>query len=91
MATDVDSLLGGAMGDARQTEQEANKALDALAALSMKLSCQCDAPPHTLVLPAGKLREACATIDEAVVALKKILFSAAAAAPGPASIDDRIR
>lgn len=71
------------MGDARQTENEACKALDALAALSMELTCQCDVPPHTLVLPAGKLREACATIDEAVGALKKILTIAADGPPGP--------
>lgn len=71
------------MTDARQTEKEAGKALDALAALSVELTCQCDVPPHTLVLPAGKLREACATIDEAVGALKKILAIAADVPQGP--------
>jgi hypothetical protein len=47
--------------------------LDALAALSVDLACHCDVPPHTMILPAGKVREACDAIDEAVVALRHIL------------------
>ena len=64
------------MNVSQLTLKEAGKALDALAALSVQLSCQCDVPPETLVLPAGKLREACAVIDEAVSALKKIVVIA---------------
>lgn len=61
------------MNAPQTTAVEAGKALDALAALSVQLSCQCDAHPDTLVLPARKLQEACAVIDEAVLALKKIV------------------
>lgn len=52
---------------------EAGKVLDALAALSIRLSCHCDVPPDTLVLEAGKVKEACVAIDDAVDALKRIL------------------
>jgi hypothetical protein len=64
------------MNASQVTSKEAGKALDALAALSVQLSCQCDVHPETLVLPAGKLQEACAVIDEAVSALKKIMVIA---------------
>ena len=63
--------------------QEAVKALDALASVSVELSCHCDAHPSTLVLSAGKLRETCATIDDAVRALKEILEIAAESGHGP--------
>jgi hypothetical protein len=33
------------------TASEAGKALDALAALSVELSCHCNVPPDTLILP----------------------------------------
>jgi len=52
---------------------EASKALDSLSTLSVQLSCQGSQPPHTLVLSAGRVKEACGTIDEAVVCLKRIL------------------
>jgi hypothetical protein len=65
------------------TVTEAGKALDALAALSVQLSCHCDADPDTLILPAGKVQEACSIIDEAVSALKKILQAADAGGHGP--------
>ena len=55
------------------TAIEAGKVLDALAALSIRLSCHCDGPPDTLVLEARKVREACDAIDGAVGALKRIL------------------
>ncbi len=66
-----------------KTASEAGKALDALAALSVELSCHCDVHPDTLILPARKVREACDTIDEAVFALKRILaLSTAGGGPG---------
>lgn len=52
---------------------EAGRALDALAALSIRLSCHCDVAPDTLVLNAAKVKEACDAIDDAVDALKRIL------------------
>jgi hypothetical protein len=52
---------------------EAAKALDSLAALSIRLSCQCNVAPETLVLKAAHVREACEAIDDAVDALKRIL------------------
>ena len=71
------------MDPTREAATEAGKALDALAALSVELTCHCDVPPHTLVLPASKLLEACATIDEAVIALKEILAIAHKRGQGP--------
>jgi hypothetical protein len=62
---------------------EAGKALDALAALSVQLSCHCDVHPDTLILPARKVKEACDIIDEAVVALKRIIQIADAEGGGP--------
>jgi hypothetical protein len=55
------------------TTVEAGRVLDALAALSIRLSCHCDVAPDTLVLNAAKVREACNAIDDAVDALKRIL------------------
>jgi hypothetical protein len=55
------------------TAIEAARVLDALAALSIRLSCHCDVAPDTLVLNAAKVKEACEAIDDAVDALKRIL------------------
>ncbi len=71
------------MNAPQATASEAGKALDALAALSVQLSCQCDVHPDTLILPARKVQEACSVIDEAVLALKKILVIADAGGGGP--------
>jgi hypothetical protein len=65
------------------TALEVGKVLDTLAALSLDLSCHCDVPPHTLVLPASKLREACDAIDDAVLALKRLLLIAETSGNGP--------
>lgn len=59
--------------DIRATAIEAGKVLDTLAALSVRLSCRCDVAPDTLVLDAGKVKEACDAIDDAVLSLKRIL------------------
>ena len=71
------------MNAPQETASEAGKALDALAALSVQLSCHCDVHPDTLILPARKVREACNVIDEAVSALKQILAISAASGGGP--------
>jgi hypothetical protein len=71
------------MQPARDTAFEAGKILDDLVALSIDLSCHCDALPHTLVLPSSKLREACDAIDDAVASLKRILSVAGASGGGP--------
>jgi len=71
------------MDSTREAADEAAKVLDALAAVSMELSCHCDVPPHTLVLPASKVQETCQKIDEAVCALKKILEIAVRNGHGP--------
>jgi hypothetical protein len=68
---------------AKDAAVEAGKILDDLAALSIDLSCHCAAAPHTLVLPASKVREACDAIDDAVASLKRILAIAAASGSGP--------
>jgi len=65
--------------------KEAGKVLDALAAISVQLSCHANAPPHTLVLSASKVRETCDAIDQAVTSLKKILTIAADERGGPVS------
>jgi hypothetical protein len=65
------------------TAAEVAKVLDDLAALSIDLSCHCDVPPHTLVLPASKVREACDAIDDAVSSLKRILAIASATGSAP--------
>ena len=71
------------MDPTRQAADEAARVLDALAAVSMELSCHCDVPAHTLVLSASKVQETCAKIDEAVGALKKILEIAVENGHGP--------
>ena len=71
------------MNPTREAAYEAAKVLDALAAVSMELSCHCDVPPHTLVLSASKVQETCTKIDDAVCALKKILEIAVRNGQGP--------
>ena len=71
------------MNPTKQAANEAAKVLDALAAVSMELSCHCGVAPHTLVLSASKVQETCAKIDAAVCALKKILEIAARNGQGP--------
>ena len=71
------------MDPTRQAADEAAKVLDALAAVSMELSCHCDGAPHKLVLSASEVRETCEKIDEAVCALKKILEIAVENGHGP--------
>jgi hypothetical protein len=71
------------MDSPQETASEAGKALDALAALSVQLSCHCDVHPDTLILPARKVHEACSIIDEAVSALKQIVAIAEEGGGGP--------
>jgi len=71
------------MDPTRQAADEASKVLDALAAVSMELSCHCDLPAHTLVLSASQVQETCQKIDDAVCALKKILEIAVRNGHGP--------
>lgn len=60
--------------DIQATVIEAGKVLDTLAALSVRLSCHtCESAPDSLVLEAGKVKEACDAIDDAVSSLKRIL------------------
>jgi hypothetical protein len=73
------------MNPTREAADEAAKVLDALAAVSMELSCHCGQPPHTLVLSASKVQETCSKIDDAVCALKKILEIAVRNGQGPVS------
>jgi hypothetical protein len=73
------------MNPTREAAEEAVKVLDALATVSVELSCHCGAPPHTLVLSAAKVQETCARIDDAVGALKKILEIAVRNGQGPVS------
>jgi len=72
-----------AMNPTRQAADEASKVLDALAAVSMELQCHCGEPTHKLVLTASQVQETCAKIDDAVVALKKILTIAVQNGQGP--------
>ena len=58
----------------QEVMSEAGKALDSLSTLSVQLRCQHCETPQTLVLSAGRVAEACATIDEAVACLKHILM-----------------
>lgn len=71
------------MDNPERTANEASKILDALVALSSDLACHCNVPPHTVILPASKVREACEAIDEAVAALKRILVIATESGQGP--------
>ena len=75
------------MDSPEKTAVEAGRILDALAALSADLACHCDVPPHTMILPASKVREACDAIDEAVAALKRILVIAQENGHGPIPSD----
>ncbi len=81
---DTEHPSGMTTQPAKDTAIEVGKILDDLAALSIDLSCHCDVPPHTLVLPASKVREACDAIDDAVASLKRILSIAAASGNSPA-------
>ena len=67
-----------AMSPAGERSLEIGRILDALAAVSVDLSCHCDAPPDRLVLSAAKVREACNAIDQAVGGLKRLLHDAEA-------------
>jgi ribosome-associated translation inhibitor RaiA len=69
----------------KETALEAGKVLDALSALAVDLSCDCEIPADTLILSAQKTRDACAAIDEAVLALKTIIRNSEAAGGGPLS------
>jgi len=71
------------MDPTRQAAEEAAKVLEALAVMSMELSCHCDVPSHKLVLSASKVQETCQRIDDAVSALKKILEIAVHNGHGP--------
>jgi hypothetical protein len=77
--------LNAQMNTPHQTAAEAGRILDSLAALSADLACHCDVPPHTMILPASKVREACDAIDEAVASLKRILVIAQESGLGPVS------
>ena len=65
------------------TATEVCKVLDALAALAVDLSCDCEVAPDTLILSAQKTRDACAAIEESVTALRNILQISVAAGGGP--------
>jgi hypothetical protein len=65
------------------TAAEVSKVLDALEALAVDLSCDCEVPPDTLILSAQKTREACTAIGEGVTALRNILQISVAAGGGP--------
>lgn len=65
---------------------EVSKVLDALAALAVDLSCDCEVPPDTLILSAQKTRDACTAIEEGVSALRKILEISVEAGGGPIPI-----
>ena len=49
------------------------RVLDDLSALSISLKCYSDHPPDMLILPAGKVAEACGIINDAVAAARKCL------------------
>ena len=66
-----------------QTAAEVSKVLDALEALAVDLSCDCDVPPDTLILSAQRTHDACAAIDDGVAALRKILQISVDAGGGP--------
>ena len=59
--------------NAQETSAQVGRILDALTALSVDMSCHCESPPDRLVLSAGRVRDACDAIDEAVSALKRVL------------------
>ena len=65
------------------TAAEVSKVLDALEALAVDLSCDCEVPPDTLILSAQKTRDACAAIEGGVSALRNILQISVEAGGGP--------
>ena len=71
------------MHETKKTAAEVCTILDSLAALSQDLSCHKDEARETLVLSAGKTKDACDAIESAVAALRKILEIAANAGGGP--------
>lgn len=76
----------------RDTAVEACKVLDALATISIDLSCHREGKPDRLVLSAGRVGEVCDAIDEAVLSLKKMLQVAErhGAGPIPAEVLNKI-
>jgi len=76
------------MQPAKETAIDVVKVLDSLAALSADLACNCNAPPHKLVLSASRVQDACTAIDEAVVSLKRILVAAEEDGGGPVAAND---
>jgi len=71
------------MPSAQETTTEVVNALDCLSALSADLNCKCNVPPHAMVMSAAQVQDACAAIDEAVEALKRLLSSSVAEGGGP--------
>ena len=71
------------MDPTRRTAAEVGIALDALAALRVTLTCDSGATVDTRALDTETLGWACARIDDAVTALKKVLAIAAADGQGP--------
>ena len=56
------------MNPTSATAMEVCKVLDTLSALAVDLSCDCEVAPDTLILSAQKARDACAAIEEGVMA-----------------------
>ncbi len=71
----------------RDTAIEACKVLDALATISLDLSCHREGKPERLVLSAGRVAEVCDAIDGAVASLKEILQISERNGAGPLSAD----
>ena len=71
------------MSTTADTAAQVSKVLDALEALAVDLSCDCEVPPDTLILSAQRTRDACSAIDESVGALRKILQISVNAGGGP--------
>lgn len=69
----------------RNTAVEACKILDALAVLSLDLSCHRHDKPDRMVLSAKRVVEVCEAIDSAVDSLKHILEITEAGGAGPLS------
>lgn len=62
------------MDDIRQALAALGTLLDGLAVLRTDLSCECEVPDR-LILPAARVRETCAAIEEAVPVLKAVLVA----------------
>jgi hypothetical protein len=74
------------MQPTKQVSIEVLKILDSLTVLNADLKCADDIPDDELVLPAHKSRSACAALDEAVSALKRILQISVEAGGGPVPV-----